>query len=174
MEFQKLFFAIIAVTLLSYSGITQTTSKKTVIGDSLYQSNIKKSRLYGVYIPKDIPDALQELEKLSTPEAKSTLQKANEATIGKKLRFGLGRWMEYNWNFQEGSRFSHLLREMGMSHVDDMVEFMIILFYRHVKNAPLMEKELADQMVKRRKEILKKEEDQNTIQILSEKKMNDD
>lgn len=138
--------------------------------DSLYHSNIKKTRLYGVYIPKDITDALAELDKLSTNEAKTKLKQADEATIGKKLRFGLGRWMEYNWNLQEGSRFSHYLREIGMWHVDDMVEYMTILYFRHVSGLPLQEKELANSFIEKRKEWMKTQEEKNTIDIITKKK----
>ncbi|MBK8817891.1 MAG: hypothetical protein IPN49_01920 [Saprospiraceae bacterium] len=55
--------------------MAQQTDKPKISGDSLYQSNIKKTRLYGVYIPKDIPEAMAELDKLSTQEAKDLLKK---------------------------------------------------------------------------------------------------
>lgn len=138
--------------------------------DSLYQSNIKKTRLYGVYIPKDIEDALAELDKLSTPEARTKLKEADESTIGKKLRFGLGRWMEYNWNFQEGSRFSHFLKDMGIWHTDDMVEFMIIIYFRHVSGLPIEEKELAKSFIEKRKEWMKAQQEKNTIETITKKK----
>ena len=152
------------------TAFAQVETNKVSVGDSLYQSNIKKTRLYGVYIPKDISDALAELDKLSTEDAKIKLQKAEETTIAKKLRFGIGRWMEYNWNLQEGSRFSHHLREKGLLYPDDMVEVMIILYYRHVKNAPLDEEKLIREKVDARKAILDIEKDKNTIKILDKKK----
>lgn len=146
------------------------TLKKAPVGDSLYQSNIKKTRLYGVYIPKDIPDALAELDKLSTDDAKIKLQQADESTVARKLRFGIGRWMEYNWNLQEGSRFSHHLREKGLWHVDDMVECMITLYYRHVKKMPLDEDKLIQEKISARKAKLAAEQEKNTLEIIKKSK----
>jgi len=152
------------------TAVAQVDAKKGPVGDSLYQSNIKKTRLYGVYIPVDIPDALAELDKLSTDDAKIKLQKAEEATVAKKLRFGIGRWMEYNWNLQEGSRFSHHLREKGLWHPDDMVEVLITLYYRHVKGAPLEEEKLIREKIDARKAKMAAEQDKNTIKILEKGK----
>lgn len=164
------FILIIIIVFFTNPIIAQQTDKPKISGDSLYQSNIKKTRLYGVYIPKDIPEAMAELDKLSTQEAKDLLKKGDEATIGKKLRFGVGRWMEYNWNFQEGSRFSHHLREKGLWHMDDMVEYMIVLYQRHVKSLPLNEDILAEEFIKKRKILKKKELDHSTIDTIDDKK----
>lgn len=134
------------------------TKKKVVVNDSLYQSNIKKSRLYGVYIPKDIPDALSKLMELTDEEARNPMKKVDEATIAKRLFFGLGRWMEYNWNFEEGSRFSHHLRELGLTFPEDMVTCMLILFHRYVNEKPLNEKSLIDELSAKRKTWLEAQE----------------
>ncbi|MBK8817890.1 MAG: hypothetical protein IPN49_01915 [Saprospiraceae bacterium] len=78
--------------------------------------------------------------------------------------------MEYNWNFQEGSRFSHHLREKGLWHMDDMVEYMIVLYQRHVKSLPLNEDILAEEFIKKRKILKKKELDHSTIDTIDDKK----
>lgn len=150
---------------------SQTDVKPLTPKDSLYNENIKKSRLYGVYIPRDIPDALQKLMDLTADDARAKLKKTDEETVAKKLFFGLGRWMEYNWNFVEGSRFSHYLRGKGLFDTDDMVKFMLISFHRHVNNAPLdtdaLIKKLVDERIKKMEEERKKNEQ---ITILPAKK----
>lgn len=100
--------------------------------DSIYQSNIKKSRLNGVYIPKDLEDAFAELDRMSPPESLVKIKSVSEETIAKKLHFGLGKWMAYNWNFDEGSRFSHYLKGLGLFHSDDMIDFMLVSYHRHL------------------------------------------
>jgi len=148
-------------------GQNQSSATKTkVVGDSLYQSNIKKSRLYGVYIPKDIDDAVLELEKLSSPEAQKKFRLAEENLVAQKLRFGIGRWMEYNWNFEEGSRLSHLLREKGINHSDDMVHFMLIIFHRHLNKKDLNIDILANEIIEKRKALIKAQQDKNTIETI--------
>lgn len=149
---------------LFFSGliVAQKDSNTFVSKDSLYNANVKKSRLYGVYIPRDIPDAVQKLMELTTEEARNPLKKVDEETIAKRLFFGLGRWMEYNWNFAEGSRFSHYLRSKGLYDTDDMVMFMLITFHRYVNNNPLdsdiLIKKLADERQKKIEEDKKKRE----------------
>lgn len=162
----KAIFLVFSIIWIQFDLKSQT---EVVKHDSIYQSNIKKTRLYGVYIPKDIPDVMKELDRLSTPEAKTNLQKADEQTIGKKLRFGLGRWMEYNWNLQEGSRISHLLREMGLWNSDDMVEFLIVLYFRHVNNKPLEAESLAKSLAEQRAKWMKLQQDKNTIDTIDKK-----
>lgn len=147
-------------------------SKSFVSKDSLYNENIKKSRLYGVYIPRDIDDAMAKLMELTTEEARQPFFKTDENTVAKKLFFGIGRWMEYNWNFEEGSRFSHYLRQKGLVYTEDMTRTMLILFHRHVTSKPLDVDTLIKAMIIERnkkieeelkkKEVIKVEKKQNT------------
>lgn len=136
--------------------------------DSLYLANIKKSNLYGVYIPRDVDDALSKLMELTTQEARNPLKKTHEDTVARKLFFGLGRWMEYNWNLTEGSRFSHYLRQKGLTHPDDQVKFMLVLFHRHISERPLDTEILIKKFVAERLEKTKKEIDKITVKKLGD------
>lgn len=135
--------------------------------DSLYNANIKKSRLYGVYIPRDIDDALDKLMELSEEDARQKLLKITEDEASRKLFFGIGRWMAYNWNFDEGSRFSHYLRQKGLIYTDDMVRCMIILFHRKISEKPLNEDQLIENLVEQREKIIEKEK-KDRQKIISE------
>ncbi|HRO73486.1 MAG TPA: hypothetical protein PK611_07440 [Saprospiraceae bacterium] len=152
----------IIVLLYTFSVSAQNKPKPFVSKDSLYNENIKKSRLYGVYIPRDIPDAVQKLMELTEEKARESLKKIDEETVARKLFFGLGRWMSYNWNFDEGSRFSHYLRYKGLYDTDDMVTFMLITFHRNIMNKPLdsdnlLKKIIADRQKKNEEEKKKRE-----------------
>lgn len=104
--------------------------------DSTYQSNILKSRINGVYIPKDLDDAFAELDRLSPPEALDKIRVEDENYIAQKLHFGLGRWMAYNWNFDEGSRFSHYLKGLGLFYSSEMIDFILISYHRYLNKKP--------------------------------------
>lgn len=143
----------------------QSTPEKFVSKDSLYNENIKKSKLYGVYIPRDIDDALGKLLELTTPEAREPMKNVDEEVVAKKLHFGLGRWMEYNWNFAEGSRFSHYLRQKGIIYTDDMTRFMLILFHRQVVGHPLDVDKLVKKIVDERTKKI--EEERKTYKVIS-------
>ncbi|MBK9149894.1 MAG: hypothetical protein IPM26_02430 [Saprospiraceae bacterium] len=151
-----LFFLVLSLS-------AQEEKKLPMPSDSAYQANIKKSKLYGVYIPRDLDDALAQLMKLTDEEGRNKLKKTDENTVAKKLRFGLGRWMEYNWNFAEGSRFSHYLREKGLYNQDDMVRFMLITFHRHVNGKNLETDSLLKELIKQREEIVKREREKKVI-----------
>jgi hypothetical protein len=129
----------------------QQTKSDFVSTDSLYNVNIKKTKLYGVYIPRDPYDAVEQLMLLTTPESRDPFRKADEETVARKLHFGLGRWMEYNWNFEEGSRLSHYFRKKGIRYTEDMTRCMLILFHRHVCGRPAKLDQLIDETIDKRK-----------------------
>ena len=170
MIFRVLLFLCLISNALDGQAVKKV--KNFVSKDSLYNENIKKSRLYGVYIPRDIDDALEKLMELTSEEARKPMLKTDENTIAKKLYFGIGRWMEYNWNFEEGSRFSHYLRQKGLFYTEDMTRTMLILFHRRVVGNPLesealfskMLEERSSKMLEERKkmEVIKVEKIQNS------------
>ena len=123
---------ILGITFCSYSQSTLETEF-----EKKYQENIKKIRINDVYIPRDIHEAINELDKLSDEEGRSKLVQGDEKVVRDQLMIGLGRWMVVHWNFYEGSRLSHSLKELGISHPDDMAQFIIVSYYRHLKGEPL-------------------------------------
>ena len=160
-------FLVVSVFIVN----AQDKSEKFVSKDSLYNENIKKSKLYGVYIPRDIDAALGKLLELTTIEAREPLKNVDEEVVAKKLHFGLGRWMEYNWNFAEGSRFSHYLRQKGIIYAEDMTRFMLILFHRQVVGNPLDVDKLVKKIVNERTKKI--EEERKTYEVIrTEVKLN--
>jgi hypothetical protein len=102
-----------------------------------YNRNIKKSRIAGVYIPKDFEDAFVELRRLSSAEDLRKFKSQPEEEVCRRLHFGLGRWMMVNWSFYAGSRYSHFLRQQGVTYPDDMAHLTLRLFHRHLNEKPL-------------------------------------
>ena len=121
---------------MALSGQTEPLNKREEM-DNQYEKNIRKSRINGVYIPKDIDDAFQEFLQLSPEESLEQFRNAAEESVVSKLHFGIGRWMIVNWSFYEGSRLSHQLRELGLLHPDDMADFLIIVFHRKLNERDL-------------------------------------
>jgi len=119
--------------------------------EKMYQQNISKEYINDIYIPKDFKDAFEELERLASEEALSKFKMGSEDIISRKLHFGIGRWISVNWNFEGGSRFSHVMKEMGVSFPDDMIEMTIVSFHRHLNGNPLMLKEQAESFFVKRK-----------------------
>ena len=119
--------------------------------EAKYAKNIKKSRINGVYIPKDHLEAIKELKEMSPESALAKFRTQSEEMVVKKLHFGLGRWIRYNWNFYEGSRLGEHLKGMGVSHPDDMSTFLMMLLHRELNGTPAMEKVIIAKLSEARK-----------------------
>lgn len=108
-----------------------------------YQDRITKDRLHGVYIPRNLEDACQQLSKNISEESKTKIKAIPETEVATVLHDRLGRWMTNNWCFYEGSRFSHYLRSAGVTYPDDMADFTIIAYHRHLNGKPIEIKQLS-------------------------------
>jgi hypothetical protein len=102
-----------------------------------YNWRIMQRKLNNIYIPSNIMDAMIELKEISNEEALNKFKSASEEGIGRRLFFGLGKWITTNWQLYEGSRFSHYLRGLGLTHPDDMAIFVIESFHRHLNGKDL-------------------------------------
>jgi hypothetical protein len=128
-----------------------------------YEWRIRREVLNGVYIPKDLGDAFNELNKKIDKESQIKFAQVNEDTAASKLHFSLGRWMIVNWSFYEGSRFADYLRSAGISYPDDMARFVIITYHRYLNDEPLKVKELAQAIKERRKSEFEEKREQGTV-----------
>ncbi len=101
-----------------------------------YAINIAQESINGIYIPADVTEAMIELDRLSDDAGRSKLLETDEQHAADVLVMGLGKWMVVNWNFYEGSRLSHKLKEYGVTHPDDMAKFLIVSYHRHLRGVP--------------------------------------
>ena len=153
----KAIFTILisAITILSIDAQTFPNTRTEL--DSVYAKNIKMSKLYGVYIPRNVDDAHRRLNKL-TPESaiKKFMNAPDEVEVSKKLHLGIGRWMVVNWNFEEGSRLSHHLKKLGVLHPDDMAQFLLRTYYRKLNDLPDNGNEIIEELAVARKKTVEK------------------
>lgn len=138
--------------------------------EAKYARNIKKSRIKGVYIPKDHKEAILELKEMSPDKALGKFRTQSEDMVVRKLHFGLGRWIRYNWNFYEGSRLSEHLKKMGVSHPDDMSNFLMRLLHRDLNGNPANEKELIAKLSDDRKKKIGLNKKYSTIKTTQHQK----
>lgn len=102
-----------------------------------YAFNIEQEYINDIYIPSDIADAISQLDMLSNEAGRARLLEADEKLAADRLVMGLGKWMIVNWNFYDGSRLSHKIKEYGVTHPDDMAKFLIVSYHRHLRKVPL-------------------------------------
>ena len=116
-----------------------------------YEINITKEYLNDVYIPKDFEEAFAELKRLANQEAITKFKNAEEEVIRHRLHFGVGRWISVKWNFEAGSRFSHMMKEMGVTFPDDMTEMTLVSFHRHLNGSLLKLEDQSESFFEKRK-----------------------
>lgn len=131
--------------------------------DKKYEWRIRQKVLYGVYIPKDVNEALIILSKLTDDESKAKFKALSEDDAVRKLFFSLGRWITYNWSFYNGSRLSVCLGEMGIHSPEDKCRFMMILFHRSLNKKPLEIKKTLEQIHEKEKRAKEDRLKQGTI-----------
>lgn len=119
------------------------------------------------YIPTDEQDAFSTLEEIANEKGLRKFKNASEDKIKGRLHFGLGMWIMQNWGFYTGSRFSYYLNEKGLYSADDMVEYVIISFHRHLNNVSLESEQIIDSLnLIHKKEMEKYREKAKRIETL--------
>lgn len=152
--------------LIAHAAIGQEPTNSEAEAKQRYEERIAKSRILGVYIPKDVNDAMKELDRLIDDGSKTKLKAHTEQEAMKKLHFSFGLWMITNWSFYEGSRLSSYLRQNGVSYPDDMAEILIACYHRHLKGTPLRFNELCAQYKESREKEFQKNIEKNQIKSL--------
>jgi len=161
----RILFLFIAFFFLGNLGAQDPPSSYKEF-EKQYKKNIRKTRINGVYIPKNLDEVFSQLTKRSEPEAINSFKNAPEDLVAKKLHFSLGRWIIFNWNFEEGSRISHYLHELGLKDHDDKAQFLIVSFHRHLNEIDLD----IEQRVKLLADARKKKTEKNQTRELLETK----
>lgn len=134
------FFLVFAIAA------TSLVAQKAMERERAYNKRIQKEQLNGIYIPKDLPDAFSELNKLTSREARSKFLQMGEGDAMVKLHFSLGRWMRENWSLWEGSRLSVYMNKMGATHPEMMSRVIVVAYHRYLTKTDLDLKTLISQV----------------------------
>ena len=135
----------------------QSTELNKEAYEEQYKYNIKQTRIDGTFIPGTAEEAIKILKSISPEEGLDNFaQFPNEVEASKKMHFGVGRWMIVNWNFYDGSRLSHALKEKGILHPDDMAQFLLIALHRDLNGKTLDSEALINDLAEKRKAIAEK------------------
>lgn len=175
---RKYFFLISVVNFILFSSAVYSQGadpehylKDTTEIRNMTEQNRSRASINGVYIPSDVEDAVKRLKELSPPESIEKFKNAPEEGIDRKLHFGIGRWMTVNWYFYEGSRLEYKLRQIGLSNPDDMADFLIVCFHRHLNGKDLDMPILAGKYAEnRRKDLLDRKKIIDTSEFKATKK----
>ncbi|EAS19580.1 hypothetical protein BBFL7_00126 [Flavobacteria bacterium BBFL7] len=108
----------------------------TLIGCGIFNKSYK-SEIDGVYIPKNLDDAIAELDKDFPDSLKTAIRKMTEDDFSARYHMGTGIWMRNNWNLWAGSRLSRYFNKMEIYHPDDMSGIILDSFHRTLMDQPI-------------------------------------
>lgn len=114
----------------------------------VYFDNIKKKRdkrkmlskldsIDGVYIPIDISDAINKLDRFYTEKAKREIRLKSLDEFKADSHLGTGMWIRNDWGLWSGSRLAVYFNKLGLSNPEDMSSILLECFYNSVNNKPL-------------------------------------
>lgn len=119
--------------------------------EQMYAQRIMQSKLAGVYIPKDLFDAFNELSRLTDTASRAKFKAMTENEVEHKIFFSLGRWICTNWGLYEGSRYGQYLRESALSFPEDQAVATMICWHRKINGKEIAFKEVKERLVTKRK-----------------------
>src|SRR6218665_293038 len=104
----KLFLTALTFCLINCLANAQVVSNIPVDSAALkeYEKRTKLTRIDGKYIPKDLNDALLELDKIMEEGAKKKFLEFSEEDARTKTHFSFGKYINARWSIQEGSRLT--------------------------------------------------------------------
>ena len=97
-----------------------------------------------VYIPRNLDDAFNKLEKMIHPEV---LEEYKKRTLveNSKYCFNLGMWIRTNWGLWDGSRLARYFNKLEIHHPDDMSQIILDTFWRYLNGKPIeLEKQIIE------------------------------
>ena len=91
----------------------------------------------GVYIPSDIQDCFQELDKM-LPASLVEIIKASEKDQLLSYHFGLGMWMRNNWGlWTEGSRLKQYFDSLRVHDADSASSLIMTSYWHYLNMRPI-------------------------------------
>ena len=88
-------------------------------------------RIDGIYIPKDINEAIDSLDEIFSPEDKRYITDSlSLEDFGARCHHGLGTWIRNNWGLWGGSRLQRYFLDKKVTHPDDMSGEILKAYYK--------------------------------------------
>lgn len=118
-----------------------------------YERRTKLTRIDGKYIPKDLNDALLELDKIMDEGAKKKFLEYTEEDARTKTHFSFGKYINARWSIQEGSRLTAWFQKNKIFNYDDMIDVVITTYHRKLSKKPIEFEALATYHYKKRLKV---------------------
>jgi hypothetical protein len=93
--------------------------------------------LRGVYIPKDIEDCFNQLNKFFNDSTKIKIKTLTEDDFSGRYHLGFGTWLRNSWGLWAGSRLSKYFIDLGINNPEDMSGIIFDSYHRNLLSHPI-------------------------------------
>lgn len=126
-----------------------------------YQWRIAQEELNGVYIPANLDQALEELDRLTDEDSKISFAALPEDQAYRRLFHSLRLWIISKWGFDGGSRLTYLFHSLKLTHPDDLAELIIVSWHRKLNDKPIEMKASIERILEARKSTWQQLQEKN-------------
>ena len=124
MTYKTTTFIIVALLLC-----VSSTAQEKVSSQRDYRYLV--DRIDGIYIPKDIDEAIDSLDEIISPEDKRYITDSlSLEDFGARCHHGLGTWIRNNWGLWGGSRLQRYFVDKNVYHPDEMSGEILNAYYK--------------------------------------------
>jgi hypothetical protein len=117
----------------------------------------------GKYIPKDIDDAIIQLDFMISDSAKAKFKDYNENEFSVMCHLTLGRHIRNDWQLWNGSRLTKYFNGYGIYNAEDMSWIIIKCYLRHLQMKEINLNQQIQECVNYKKEAQIKENEKKKI-----------
>jgi hypothetical protein len=97
---------------------------------SLYGQGLSRKDLK--YKPKDIDEAIEQLDKIIDNANKEEIKHLTEDEFSIGQHFALGMWIRNEWGLWKGKELFHFFDSLGVDHPDNMSGIILRCYHRHL------------------------------------------
>lgn len=126
------FKAVINGENLNHSQIIEPFQKTERKWNQEDEARFTTDSLRGIYIPKDLEDAFNQIDSFWSDSLKTEIKSWNENEFASRAHMGFGMWMRNNWQLWGGSRLSKYFNDMDIYHPDDMSSIILVCYHRRL------------------------------------------
>lgn len=113
-------------------------TRTSLLSAHLYDSKIHAdfNSATGVYIPKDLADALRELDAMLPAAAKEDIKIIEKSEMIVAYQDGFGTWLRNSWGLWKSSRLANYFTSIGIQHPNDMSATILDCYWSKVHGDP--------------------------------------
>ena len=122
---------LIPILAILFRSATVDANARKIRREMIYNEIYGSAEMIdGMYIPKNVKEAVEEIDKILTEEEKERLKEDAD---------NFGHWAVSPWAFHHGSRLYRYLSDKVYLHPEDGTEYILIQYLRHLNGKEVVE-----------------------------------